>query len=66
MRTVTKDYQVPDSKIILKKGLNVLIPVFGIHRDPSIYPDPEKFDPDRFSPENIKARHQMAFIPFGI
>lgn len=65
IRTVTKDYQVPDSKIILKKGTTMLASIYGIHHDPSLYPNPEEFDPERFSPENIAARHHMAFIPFG-
>lgn len=64
-RCCTKDYHVPDSNIILKKGTNIFIPVDGIHYDPEYYPDPEKFDPTRFSEENKNKRHQFTFLPFG-
>jgi cytochrome P450 family 6 len=65
LRTVTKDYQVPDSKVILKKGMTMLASIYAIHHDPEIYPDPEVFDPDRFSHENMAKRHPLSFIPFG-
>lgn len=66
IRTVTKDYKVPESEVVLKKGMTMLTSVYGIHHDPSLYPDPEKYDPERFSHENAVNRHSMAFIPFGM
>lgn len=59
------DYLVPGTKIVIPKGTKIIIPVFGIHHDADIYPDPDKFDPDRFSDEQINLRHPCAFIPFG-
>lgn len=43
----------------------MLASIYGIHHDPSFYPNPEEFDPERFSYENAVKRHPMAFIPFG-
>lgn len=60
-----RDYKVPDSNIVIEKGTMVLIPVYGIHYDPEYYPDPEKFDPERFSNEEQKKRDPMTFLGFG-
>lgn len=53
------------TKFVISKGIAVIIPVFGIHRDANIYPNPDKFDPERFAEENIKTRHPYAYLPFG-
>lgn len=41
----------------------VLIPL--LHRDPQVWPDPDRFDPDRFLPEHNRARPAHAYKPFG-
>ena len=64
-RVCTKDYKMPNEDTIIEKGTAVVIPILGIHRDADYYPDPEKFDPGRFSEENKKKMHSCVYIPFG-
>ncbi|KAF2897837.1 hypothetical protein ILUMI_08338 [Ignelater luminosus] len=64
-RECTKTYNVPNSNVVLKKGSFVFIPVMGIQHDPEYFPDPDKFDPERFSEENKANRHSAAWTPFG-
>lgn len=65
LRTALHDYKIPDTEITIPKGTMVTIPIYAIHWDENLYPDPEKFDPERFTQEQISARHSMAYIPFG-
>jgi len=53
------------TNIHVPEGTSITIPVFGLHRDPSIYPDPDKFDPERFNSDKVAARHPYAYLPFG-
>ena len=64
-RTNITDYKIPNSTVVIPKGQSIIIPVYAIQHDPDIYPDPEKFDPDRFLPEEIAKRHQYSWLPFG-
>lgn len=47
------------------KGVNIMVPVWHIHHDPELWPDPFKFCPERFSPD-APPHHPTAFIPFGL
>lgn len=64
-RLCGQEYAVPGSKHVIEKGTLIAIPICGIHYDPQLYPDPEKFDPERFNEENIRNRHPFAWLPFG-
>ena len=48
-------YNVPDTRYVIEPGTRVIILVYAIHNDPNNYPDPKKFDPERFS-DNKKIR----------
>ncbi|XP_015366965.1 PREDICTED: cytochrome P450 4C1-like [Diuraphis noxia] len=53
-----------DKYTIPSKSVMAVIPHL-LHRDENIYPNPEKFDPDRFLPEQCIGRHPYAYIPFS-
>lgn len=62
-RECTKDYHMPNSDLVIEQGTPINIPVYGIHHDEKYYPDPEKFDPNRFAdPERVA---NMPYYPFG-
>lgn len=63
-RHITSDLELADKKI-LPAGTSVYIVFYNLHRDASMFPDPEKFDPDRFLPENSVGRHPYAYAPFS-
>jgi cytochrome P450 len=49
----------------LRRGAIVVINIVGIHHRPDLYPEPERFDPQRFSPEREKLLPKQAFLPFS-
>lgn len=65
LRRASKDYKMPNTNLTIPKDTLVVIPVYAIHMDPEIYPELEKFDPERFSDENKRDRHAMAHLAFG-
>ncbi|GJQ73209.1 Cyp6a9 [Trypoxylus dichotomus] len=64
-RICTEDYKVPNTDVIIEKGTQVFVSPWGLHRDPEYHPDPDKFDPERFSEENKGNILAGTFLPFG-
>jgi cytochrome P450 len=46
-------------------GAIVVICIWALHRNPALWPDPQRFDPARFSPDAVAGRHRYAYVPFG-
>jgi cytochrome P450 len=51
--------------VTLPKQTEIMVNIYGMHRDPQLFPDPERFDPERFTPENEKQIPKYAYLPFG-
>ncbi|KAH8355098.1 hypothetical protein KR093_005418, partial [Drosophila rubida] len=64
-RKTNSDYSPDDPKYYIEKGSAVVIPALGLHYDPDIYPEPEKFKPERFTEAEIQARPSCTWLPFG-
>lgn len=70
-RLCTKPYTIPSSKkneqpVTLEKGSAIIIPIVAIHYDPKYFPEPDRFDPERFSEENKASIVAGSYMPFGI
>ncbi len=48
----------------IDQGAFILLPIWSIHRDPDLWPDPERFDPDRFAPD-APTPDRGAYLPFS-
>ncbi|XP_017116676.1 probable cytochrome P450 6t1 isoform X1 [Drosophila elegans] len=49
----------------LSAGMPVYISVLGLHRNAQYWPNPDVFDPERFSAEQRQQHHPMTYLPFG-
>lgn len=63
MRRATAPVDLDGERI--EPGAEVILSPHGLHFDPGSYPEPDRFDPDRWSPERAKDLPRGAFIPFG-
>lgn len=67
-RLCVKDYTYDDgvTKLDIRKGISINVPIYSIQHDPQYFPDPERFDPERFSDENKANIVNGTYIPFGV
>ena len=67
VRKCVKDYQIPDTNLVIEKGVEIIIPAFAIQRDEKYYENPNKFDPERFNEENSAGKNivNRPYLPFG-
>ncbi|XP_024080838.1 probable cytochrome P450 6a14 isoform X2 [Cimex lectularius] len=62
MRICAKEYTF-DNGLTVHPGDRLLIALYSIHMDPTYFPEPSKFDPERFGPDVFQK--PCAFLPFG-
>jgi cytochrome P450 len=62
-REAAEDVDVGGYRI--PKGSQILASQWVVHRDPRWFPEPERFDPDRWSPERAAQIPRYAYFPFG-
>ncbi|MFD5824976.1 cytochrome P450 [Lentzea sp. NPDC060358] len=63
MRRTAEEVELGGAR--LPAGTEVLLSPHTLHHDPEHFPDPERFDPDRWTPERAKRLPKGAFVPFG-
>lgn len=66
--TNTTEFPHPNPKekpLKIEKGTSIVIPVYALQNDEKYYPNPKKFDPDRFLPENKESIPKFTYMPFG-
>lgn len=69
-RTTTEDVDVKDKdgtgSVSIPKGTNIIIPMFLINRDPTLWENPLAFNPDRFDDSELNfTSAKNGFFPFG-
>ncbi|KAH7986932.1 hypothetical protein HPB52_024620 [Rhipicephalus sanguineus] len=62
-RSAREDFEYKGVKY--SAGLSIMSPTMVVQKDPKAWTEPERFDPDRFLPENVAQQHGMAYQPFG-
>jgi cytochrome P450 len=63
LREPVEDVTIGGNKV--KAKTSIFIPIYAIHRHKSLWDEPDRFDPDRFEPQAARARHRLAYLPFG-
>jgi len=63
-RVATQD--CPIGGFTLKKDSTAVVSLYATHRLPEYWPDPERFDPERFTEQACAGRYSLAYIPFAV
>jgi cytochrome P450 len=62
-RQATNDCKIGD--YVIPAGSSILMSQYLMHRDPRYFPEPERFDPERWNPQEKAKRPRFSYFPFG-
>lgn len=70
-RRCAKPYTIPpvlskEKEVEIQAGQTIAVPIASIQMDEKYFPDPKKFDPERFSDENKHNIKSGTYLPFGM
>ncbi|RLU15176.1 hypothetical protein DMN91_012170 [Ooceraea biroi] len=70
-RITAKRYELPPAQpgcksLIIEPETVIIMSAYGLQNDPKYFPNPEKFDPERFNEENKDKIHPYTYLPFGL
>ncbi|KAG5306909.1 CP4C1 protein, partial [Acromyrmex insinuator] len=64
-RVISDHVQLKTQSYLLPPKTMLHLNIYGVHRDPNFWSNPEIFDPNRFLPEKIRNRHPYSYLPFS-
>ncbi|KAK7789592.1 hypothetical protein R5R35_009957 [Gryllus longicercus] len=65
VRECNATYTIPGTDVVLESGTRVLIPVHALQNDPAFFPEPQRYDPERFGERERAQRPTHTYLPFG-
>ncbi|KAJ8982604.1 hypothetical protein NQ317_005076 [Molorchus minor] len=63
VRAILEDVNIGEH--VLVKGTSAIFNIYSVHTNEKYWPDPYRFNPDRFLPEEIAKRHPCTYLPFS-
>ncbi|MFD7659545.1 cytochrome P450 [Actinosynnema sp. NPDC059797] len=63
--TRTAPHDVHWDDLHIPAGADVLVSPYALHHDPTAFPDPDRFDPDRWLPPRLTSAQREAYFAFG-
>ncbi|XP_063532060.1 probable cytochrome P450 6a13 [Cydia strobilella] len=64
-RVCARRYTFPELGLTVDPGVKIVVPVEALQNDEKYFDNPRDFQPERFTPEEVKKRHKYVYLPFG-
>jgi len=64
-RECSKNYTFPGTNVTIEKGFVIIVPNHALQNDPKYFPNPDSFEPERFSDPDAQHKNQYIYTPFG-